>query len=759
MISANLRRGGRHAIDIGDNVQNSLMLDSKAGQHLTNSMGASGTSGQLVSIDIQVKRGKLGTTQSLFFVDSGVAWYSTELLFNTSDQLQLLTHYGGSGTQYGWITSRVFRDPSAWIHIHIQIDTSINGQQSRRLWINGVEEFAFTAGVSGYNTAGMSTYYLGPYAHRMGSNTSGFDGYISRFIAVNAQTLDATYFGRTSIDTGAWVNKNYTGTYGDNGFKLEFLNGASLGTDTSGNGNHFTLNGGIVAANQFIDTPTNNFCVLNNVIRPYVGSDSISRGNTTSNNISGTVTGSAWSTVPMKSGKWYAEVTVSTVGTSRIGVSNNLLQAALGTYNAALFSDGYCYNMDGNKTINGTPSAYGATYANGDVIGIALNLDASEITFYKNGVSQGVAASGISSDSGMVFGSSGASGAIHLFNFGARAFSYTPPTGFKALCTANLTQPSIIRPAKHFKAKTRTGTAVAANITGIEFSPDLIWIKCRSSSGLGHRLVDSIRGVTKALKSHATDAEVIDAQGVTAFNSDGFSVGSAIDYNNDTNTFIDWMWDRGVIPGFDIVGYLATGVSGSLLPHSLGVSPKVVLIKARDGVASSWIFGSESIGWGYRLYLESIAAKVSDNTVWLSTPPDSSNVTLGGFQGLNTAGVNYVAYLFAEVDGFSKFGSYLGNGSTDGPFIHCGFRPAFLLWKRTDTTSSWFIFDTSRSSINIMGNELYADQPSIEAAVPRMDFLSNGFKLRAANAGDNASAGIYIFMAFAEMPFKYSNAR
>lgn len=747
--------GGAPEIDIGDNIQNSLMLDSTASQYLSRVFGAP-TDGKKWTWSGFVKRGKLGLGTGEMFVADGTHDNTNygEFMFFNDDKIW----YSGWTSSYR-TDPAVRRDTGGYSHICLVFDSTQTVEGNRlKLYFNGVQQ-SFLTTVLSVALNQTTPFNVNGVTHAIGgrAGSSFFDGYLSNVIFIDGQALDPSYFGRTSADTGAWVNKTYTGTYGTNGFKLEFLNGASLGTDTSGNGNHWTLNGGIVAANQFTDTPTNNFCVLNAVNPAIAGGFAIYRGNLKFQTNT-TNTGSALGSIFVNSGKWYWEVYADSVGAGALGVG---IGTTVTPVNPGFSTGSALYNSNtGEKVLAGVGSAYGASWATGATIGVAYDADTGTIEFFINNVSQGqwtpagyagtLVTPHVSDGSSLDF--------LTTANFGASAFAYTPPTGFKALCTANLPQPSIIKPSKYFKAKTRTGTGAAYNVTGIEFSPELVWSKSRSNA-LSHLLADAIRGVGKYLSSNSAAAEVTDAQSVTAFNSDGYSGGTAAINNTNSATYIDWMWDKGVIPGLDIVPYLANGVSGTLLPHGLGVAPKVVLIKARDGVASSWIFGSESIGWAYRLYLESAAAKVNDNTVWLSTPPGSSNVTLGGFNGLNTGGVNYVAYLFAEVEGFSKFGSYVGNGSADGPFVYCGFRPAFVMWKRTDASGSWFMSDSTRQIYNPSGAEVYAESAAAESVTTRLDYVSNGFKLRAANAGDNASGGTYIFMAFAENSVKYSNAR
>jgi hypothetical protein len=330
-------------------------------------------------------------------------------------------------------------------------------------------------------------------------------------------------------------------------------------------------------------------------------------------------------------------------------------------------------------------------------------------------------------------------------------------------------------------ATTYTGTSAAQNITNAGgFKPDLVWTKSRSDVTY-NGLIDSVRGVSKALFSNATDAESSAANNyVTAFNSNGFGVnqGSVSGYTG--YTYVGWQWQAGqgttssntsgsitstvsvnASAGFSIVTYTGTG-SVATIGHGLGVAPAMMIIKARNA-AQGWLVYHQSIGNTGFIYLNDTAAANYSINGWNNTSPTSSVFTTGVNSYTNASGQTQVAYCWSEIAGFSKFGSYTGNGSTDGPFVYTGFRPKFVLFKNT-TGGAWVLMDTSRGLYNEMTgtNALYPNSSAAEGNDPtnrQVDFLSNGFKLRCTGGDANGSGNSIIYMAFAENPFKNALAR
>jgi len=365
-------------------------------------------------------------------------------------------------------------------------------------------------------------------------------------------------------------------------------------------------------------------------------------------------------------------------------------------------------------------------------------------------------------------------------NFGQRPFAYTPPTGFKPLHTGNLPDSAIVDGSKYFDAVTYTGngypTSGTQSISTVNFQPDFVWIKDRSRGGYNHFLQDVLRGSTNVLRSNTTGAENTESTAVTSFNADGFSLGASNEVNYQNDAFISWNWKAngaGVsntdgsitstvsanpTAGFSIVTYTGNGSTGTV-GHGLGVAPSMMVFKERS-TTRDWIVYHKVLGAGYRVFLNLSDASGASSANFNNTSPTSSVFSIGATTATNENSGTYVAYCFADVEGYSKFGGYTGNGSADGPFIYTGFRPAFVIIKKTSGPMAWNIHDSTRSAYNVSDKFFYANDAGAERVDPEMDLLSNGFKLRTTDfTYVNQSGGTYIYMAFAENPFKNSLAR
>ena len=325
-----------------------------------------------------------------------------------------------------------------------------------------------------------------------------------------------------------------------------------------------------------------------------------------------------------------------------------------------------------------------------------------------------------------------------------------------------------------------TGTSAAQSITngvaGASFQPDLVWIKSRSSA-YDHNVFDSVRGVYKQLVPNATYAENNYTTSLTAFNSNGFSVGSDIGTNNSGSTFVAWQWKAGgtavsntsgsitssvsanTTSGFSVVTYTGTG-SAATVGHGLGVAPSMIIIKVRSRAGDDWGVYHQSLGNTGFLALNTTATNTTSNVFWNSTSPTSSVFSLGTNSNVNPSGQTLVAYCWSQIAGFSQFGSYTGNGSSDGPFVYLGFRPKFIMFQCATAGSNWTIVDTARSTYNVATLTLLPNDSRAENSYANYDFLSNGFKIRGSQVNEyNVSGQTYIYAAFAENPFKYANAR
>ena len=693
-------------------------------------------------------------------------------------------------TSNDWLqTTAVFRDPSAWYHAVLAFDSTQATNTNRvKLYVNGVQQTISATFGTGWPTQNTDYYVNGANSHSIGKWNSGiyFDGYLTEVNFIDGQALTPSSFGETDSITGVWKPKKYAGTYGTNGFYLNFSDNsaataAAIGKDYSGNGNNWTPNNISVTAgvtyDSMLDVPTlyadggngrGNYAVLNPLDKTGF---TIADGNLALSAQSGS-SGVAGTIAFPSTGKWYFESTVLT-GTERfVGLVNSVhtgsnLSTATSTQWVAYgtsASAGNIINKDGSNVQTGL-TAWNAN----NVAGVAFDADAGTVQFYNNGVAVGAAVSvttGVIYTPWLTSGNNNYNNFTANINFGQRPFAYTPPTGFKALNTQNLPEPTIKKGNQYFDATTYPGTGVngrsVANTGAMQ--PDLVWIKARNAAYY-HVLFDSVRGTNKQLSSNATDAETTSSVYgyVSSFNADGFSVwgGSTDDLNvNDpSNNYVAWQWKESVSAGFDIVTYTGNQTAGKAVPHSLGVAPAMIIVKAR-GQATSWPVYHQSLGATKWLLLNSTQAVTTTAQEWDNQPPSSTTFYVGNSSSNSNQSTNYIAYLFSEVAGFSKFGSYTGNGSADGPFVFCGFRPRFIMFKRTDAVASWRIIDTARESVNATQNEIYPNLSNAEAgAANGMDVLSNGFKLRGSYAEWNASGGTFIFAAFAENPFKNSLAR
>lgn len=705
--------------------------------------------------------------------------------------------FAGGGTTMLLVSSNKYRDPSSWYHMVFSVDTTQSTAANRfRMYVNNQEITSFDSNTQvaqntsfDWNLSGTGTY-LGAYNDGTPISTY-FDGYMTEVNAVDGQQLTPSSFGVYN-SYGVWQPVNYNGSYGTNGFYLTFGNITStttLGYDTSSQGNNWTTNNFSLTAgatyDSMLDVPTltsstvNNYCVLNPLITDYTGGGTAPgprNGNLQLYRASGSGWGMCGSTFGVSSGKWYWEATTENGSGSVSGIHKTQPTgyAQIVGYNEP---NGYGYSGDGNKLNNNTGTAYGATYTTGDVIGVALDMDAGTLTFYKNNTSQGVAFSGLSGTFMPAFSAAGPTSCNA--NFGQQPFTYTPPSGFVALNTYNLSTPTIPNGAVYFAATTYTGTGasltIANTVNGTNFQPDFVWVKGRSGA-TDHALYDVLRGTTKQLESNTVTAETTESTGLTAFGSTGFTVGALAQMNTSAATYVAWQWaangagvsnTSGTITstvsvnttaGFAVVTYTGTGANATV-GHGLGVAPSMIIFKSRTQASVDWPVYHISTGNDGGCNLNETAAKTTTSTRFNNTTPTSTVFSVGSAAQTNGSTQSMVAYCFAPIAGYSAFGSYTGNGSTDGPFVYLGFKPRWIMLKKTSALGSWSIIDTSRQNYNVEGPYLTPNLSDAETTGSTFyDMLSNGFKLRA-STGVNDSAATYIYAAFAENPFKYSNAR
>ena len=498
-------------------------------------------------------------------------------------------------------------------------------------------------------------------------------------------------------------------------------------------------------------------------------------------------------TMSVSSGKWYHEVKLITAQNHGAGwtllddfTSGDFKSSTSGIVN----EDGHLGTAEsgGSSVIvnNGSTSAASVSFSDDDIIGFAFNIDDGSLQIYHNG-SLISTITGIAAGTYVpIVGDDSSTDASFEINFGQQPFTHTQPTGYRKLCSRNLpVETSIIRPQRHFEAITYSGNGSARSITGLEFKPDFVWIKERTASTVSsHRAFDIIRGAGNVLIPDGTSAELDRPTELTSFDKNGFSLGDATTVNENGSTVVAWCWKAGGTAvtnndgsiassvsanqeaGFSIVVYTGNGSSDVTIGHGLGKTPNIMWVKNRADT-SNWSIngnaGGRLIYGTNKMQLHSGAALSADtNEV---TAANATTFTLGDSTATNGQNDSHVAYCWTEIPGFSKFNVYTGNGSTNGAYVHLGFRPACIIIFNTSADTSHVIYDNKRSPINLVDEVLYPSSTSAEGTgANEIDFLSSGFKHRSGDSKVNSAGSRYIYMAWAEQtgttPFDtFPNAR
>lgn len=774
-----------------------------------------------------VKRGTLGAVNLVLF-GAGSTTSDIDGLQFLSDAVQFYT--GGGNTGFAsLITTQVFRDPSAWYHIMVAVDTTQATASNRvKIYVNGAQVTAFSSAT--YPNQNTTSSINNTVRHAVGAIWFGttyvnfFDGYLAEVNFIDGQALTPSSFGENDATTGVWKAKAYTGTYTGNSFYLKFADNSgatatTIGKDSSGLGNNWTPTNISVTAgttyDSMIDTPTpyddggngvGNYAVLNPLANNAGGAGTLSNGNLGLSVSSAQMTYNRPASISVASGQWYLEAVVNSDNTqqySQIGVIQETQVASSGALSSLSTSYGLTVSPSfaNYATFQGsTITQYGTRTTGAVTAQIAFDATSGKIWIGVNNTwlgggnpSTGTTPtySGIASAVwyfGMFIGNT--SGANNCsINFGQRPFTYTPPSGFKALNTQNLPTPTIAAGNAYMDISLWTGNQNARTITNSgAFQPDLIWTKSRSDAE-SHRLHDAVRGgngtVLYELNSNTTDAEGTDTL-VSGFAADGFTIAAGANSPNITSrTYIGWQWkangagtvnnvgtiqsnvSANATAGFSVVTWTGNTTANSTVGHGLGAPVDFAILKNRTTAGTDWVVWHRSVtsGNGKYLYLDltNALSGPAGTPVWNSsnttTQSSSTTFTIGANSIVNAN--NMLMYCFAAVAGYSAFGSYTGNGSADGPFVFTGFRPRYVLIKRTDAADNWYCQDSSRGTYNANTYDLFPNLSNAEqnSVAYNTDFLSNGFKLRTSDASINASGGKYIYAAFAENPFKYALAR
>ena len=776
------------------------------------------------------------TQFNIFSADSSTTNYQILALNpNTHGALSWVNRPSGGQNQQ-LITTQLFRDTSAWYHLVVIWDTTNSTEADRsRMYLNGSRITSFATNTQpDQNTESIVNTNI---RHNVGSayavhsnSVNGFNGYLAEVNFVDGLALDSSYFGETK--NGVWIAKNpVVSDYGQNGYRLQFKNTAvssasssTIGADTSGKGNHYTSGGLATTDSNMPDSPENNWSTLNSIYKTDNNNPTFTEGNLKVAP-SQVAYQNTFSTIGVSSGKWYAEVrqggatnSANYVGVADEGQFDHLQSTSYYIGSSSGSGTSYAMSMNsGNKFVEGNQGSYGSRTTDGQVIGIALDLDNGKIYFSVDGtyVNSGDPASGtnfmaenIASSTyhfGITVYTNGISSAV--WNFGQDStfagqetaggntdgngigdFHTAPPSGFLALCSANLPEPTIgpnsaTQSDDHFNTVLYDGTGSSNSVTGVGFQPDWVWIKKRSGGSQRNPIfTDSSRGVTKHLAPTLGDGEFTNTNGLTAFGTDGFTVGSydSVNESGSSDKYVAWNWkanggtatattsESGDNPatvvqanptaGFSIITTTGTGATGTI-SHGLGAIPKWIIAKQLND-ANYFTMYHHILGTGSEVYFALAQAKTNSN-FWITDPTDSV-FSVGSSDYVNENNSTYLFYCFAEVEGYSKFGGYEGNLDTNGTYVYTGFRPAFVIIKNFDEVYNWYQYDNTRkagnpnsiyTTINTTGHETNYSGDSI-------DMLSNGFKLRtlANGRGTNRNA-THIYMAFAEAPFKYANAR
>ena len=778
-----------------------------------------------------LKRTSLG--QSYIFAGSplssgydGIA----AIYFNGSDQLH--TYYDTSGSNpYGAVDdgSRVYRDLGSWYHLCWAVDAA---NTIHKIWINNVLVSTNTGRYPpnftyGLNNAGDQMVIGDGSWDSYGS--PNFNGYMAEINYLDGQYLEPDSF--TETKNGVLIPlKDPSLTYGTNGFRLQFLatgtsaDSSGIGADTSGQGNHYAVTS-LAAGDVVLDNPENNFAILNKLIDPgQRASATYSEGNLqyTSSDAYDT----AISTIGVNSGKYYFESRFNSNGFQLIGLRQDPFTQKSTYIGQNSANSGIAYSRAISSVVNstaGTTSSVGSA-SSGDIAQVAFDADNGYVWFGINNTYYGTVDSstgrftldgfvsgkdlfpavGYRDSQTLNFGQDGSfANALTGGDVGTAtdgngegAFKYTPPSGYLALCSANLPDPTIgpqttTQADDHFNTFLYTGTnATNRNIASNTFTPDWVWLKSRSQTD-NHVIVDSSRvtgthldssAVYPNLHTNTTDHEVSDSHPKIITN--GVQVSQGL-YDNNNVTFVVWNWKAnggslttndasstsiGTIDsvfqandtsGFSIVTYTGTGSAGTVR-HGLSVAPSLVIIKSRTTASpANWVIGQDISGFTGQLYFDTGAFSTNSGS-FNNTAPTTSVVSIGTDATVNANTATYVMYCFSNVEGFSRVGSYIGNGNTDGTFVFTGFRPAFLLIKSTgSSTNGWYIYDNKRLNYgSLVDGQLYVNLSNGDDTGSRdLDFLSNGFKPRLTDTNVNASGTTFLYLAFAEQPFKFSNAR
>ena len=701
---------------------------------------------------------------------------------------------GNGGSRY--VPTRFFRDPGAWYHLTYSVNSN-----NFNAYING----------ESYQTGTVRSLDTSAQGIRIGilyDNYYSWEGYIADVHLVTDQALSPTDFAYTDTMTGLWRPKKYEGTYGTGGSHLEFKDNSStsaMGKDTSGNGNDFTLVN-FDTRDRMKDTPSNSFCIGNSINKGYylgIQKGALRFAGGSSN---GTVTGTIGVDPNRNKNGYYWELRVTGTQSNNRGFYGIAQDVNIGNGQVARGGDTKSWvlrNGDGALLHNGSSASNTGVLSPNDKIMIAVK--GNSIWWGKNGTwfNSGNPATGTNPaytnvNVPWVPAIDLMTNVVSVFNFGQDSsfdgaetaqtnkdasglgtFFYAVPSGFKALCTQNVTIESstIYNAKKHFDTLLYTGNGSTLSVTGLEFKPDFVWIKVRSHSGDNHHLYDTVRGAAKTIFSNTNDDEqTSDTDRLSSFTSNGFTLGNNYRVNGDGRTFAAWCWKSGGAAvsnsdgaitssvsvndeaGFSIVSYSGNGNSTATIGHGLSKAPKWIMTKCRTSDSQAdWVVWHVGLSDNKNVFLNQTNAEVTPSYGHITDPTSTLiNVSKGSGNQTNASGQTYISYCWTDVPGYSKFGIYTGNGDSDGTNVVTGFKPAWLLVKNVSEAYNWILMDSARSTSNPVDDYFLVDDTGAEGTGSTtiiVDFLANGFKWRGSSSGNNyinKSGNTFIYMAFAD---------
>ena len=793
----------------GYSINQSLRFDGSS-SYLNFTPSNTATDSSKITFSTWVKTWGVGISDG--YILSAGSSYIDGFAYNSNNQFTSIRN-GGTGGGSATASGKI-RDVSAWYHLYIIYDADAG---YNRIYINGE--------LRGENSTSNDLARLGVngQVHRIvrKSNANTYlDLYLAETHFVDGSIVPISTFAEDK--NGVWVPVETSGiTYGNNGWYLNYADGSDIGKDVSGRGNHWTANN-LAASDVVSDTPTNSFCTLNPLTHgtwPTLKEGNLSIKGVYSADLCGVT--STWFPT---TGKWYWEIHAegSTLTYPYFGITDQrqvLTNTTKGSfYSVAWGRAGTSVAMTGTNTYMGTITKENATsWTNNDIIMFALDVDARKLWIGKNGTwnDSGDPAAGTGEnaswtvDTGVSpsFMGYNSQGVNSVFNFGQDGtfngnqtaqgnaddngvgdFYYSPPSGFLAMATSNIAEPTI-GPGKNEQADDNFNTVLYTGdgsngqaITGVGFQPDWLWVKARSTTAY-HEIHDSVRGAGTRLFPHETNDESTVGT-VSSFDTDGFTVSRNSAYdgtNQNTKTFVGWSWKAGgsassnsngsitsnvsanPAAGFSIVSYTGNATDGATVGHGLSETVEAVIVKRRDNTAH-WQYLDKNLTSGKVLLLSSTGSESSYSSFTGGGIDNLGSTTFsledGSSNGdnVNASGDTYIAYCFHSVEGYSKIGQYKGNSGANGTFVYLGFRPAWVLIKSKGSGTDWCIFDNKRQGYNV-DNDLLRVAAATEQTDDDVDFLSNGLKFRRSSTNFNNSSHTYIYLAFADDPFKYANAR